>query len=61
MRTYFENKNETNRSNSRFIDNNKEVGNIRVLSLNPYGYRLCNSEKLNILKQAIKKSKLIKF
>ena len=38
-----------------YIDNDKIITNTRILLLNPYGYRLSNDEKINILIQSYQK------
>ena len=44
---------DSNGSNSRSIDNAKSSINTRVLSLNPHRCRLCDNQKMRMLKQAI--------
>ena len=48
IRNYFEE--EIDRSNCGYIDTIKAFGNVRILSLNPHGYRLYDIEKKFILK-----------
>ena len=52
IREYFnEELNDSN--NSRYIENIKVSRNIRILSLNPYGCRPYNNDKIYIIKQSI--------
>jgi len=55
LRDYYTDNAEHNSSNYGYIDQCKSAGNVRILSLNPHGFRPYDEQKTIMMKQAIEK------
>ena len=55
LRDYFQNNEDIREMNVGYIDSIKSPGNVRILSLNPHGFRPFDNRKAIMMQQAIQR------